>query len=86
MVIKRLSEESKVYLWVRHRIDSLKSILVCLYGTTGSLWNKSRNLSVVRINIHRLTYKPTTKCEWEKELREDGEKDLMIERIKINYI
>lgn len=80
-----------MYLSIQKHIDSLKSILVCLYGTTGPLWNKSRNVSVVRINIHRKviisntcilisTIKPTTKCEWEKELRQDGEKDLKIER------
>jgi DNA polymerase elongation subunit (family B) len=33
-------KESKEYLWCQQRIDSLKNILVCLYGTTGSHWNR----------------------------------------------
>jgi DNA polymerase elongation subunit (family B) len=37
---KELSDESKEYFWCEQRIDSLKNILVCLYGTVGSLWNR----------------------------------------------
>jgi DNA polymerase elongation subunit (family B) len=41
-----LHTESKEYLWCQQRIDSLKSILVCLYGTTGSIWNRYGNVRV----------------------------------------
>ena len=43
---KELSEESREYLWSKQRIDSNKNILVCLYGTTGSLWNRFGNVLV----------------------------------------
>jgi DNA polymerase elongation subunit (family B) len=45
-VLKRLPEESKEYLWCRQCIDSLKNILVCLYGTSGSFWNRFGNVLV----------------------------------------
>jgi DNA polymerase elongation subunit (family B) len=45
-LLKGLPENSKEYLWCQQRIDSLKSILVCLYGTTGSLWNRYGNVLV----------------------------------------
>jgi DNA polymerase elongation subunit (family B) len=45
-MLRGLSEESKEYLWCQQRIDSLKNILVCLYGTTGSLWNRLGNVLV----------------------------------------
>jgi DNA polymerase elongation subunit (family B) len=51
---KELSEESKEYLWCQQRIDSLKNILVCLYGTTGSLWNRYGNVLVFE-GINRLS-------------------------------
>ena len=51
---KELSEESKEYLWCQQRIDSLKNILVCLYGTTGSLWNRYGNVRVFE-EINRLS-------------------------------
>jgi DNA polymerase elongation subunit (family B) len=51
---KELSEESKEYLWCQQRIDSLKNILVCLYGTTGSLWNRYGNVLVFE-EINRLS-------------------------------
>jgi DNA polymerase elongation subunit (family B) len=38
---KRLSEGTTEYLWCQQRLDALKNILVCLYGTTGSIWNTS---------------------------------------------
>ena len=49
-----LSEESKEYLWCQQRVDSLKNILVCLYGTTGSLWNRYGNVLVFEV-INRLS-------------------------------
>jgi DNA polymerase elongation subunit (family B) len=51
---KELSEESNEYLWCQQRIDSLKNILVCLYGTTGSLWNRYGNVLVFE-EINRLS-------------------------------
>jgi DNA polymerase elongation subunit (family B) len=45
-ILKGLSGESKEYLWCQQRIDSLKNILVCLYGTSGSLWNRFGNVLV----------------------------------------
>jgi DNA polymerase elongation subunit (family B) len=32
------------YLWREQRVNSLKNILVCLYGTTGSIWNRYGNV------------------------------------------
>ena len=45
---------SKNISGVRQRIDSLKNILVCLYGTTGSLWNRYGNVLVFE-EINRLS-------------------------------
>jgi DNA polymerase elongation subunit (family B) len=45
-ILKGLSGENKEYLWCQQRIDSLKNILVCLYGTSGSLWNRFGNVLV----------------------------------------
>ena len=36
------------------RLDSLKNILVCLYGTTGSIWNRYGNVKVFE-EINRLS-------------------------------
>ena len=49
-----LHMESKEYLWCQQRIDSLKNILVCLYGTTGSIWNRYGNVRVFE-EINRLS-------------------------------
>jgi DNA polymerase elongation subunit (family B) len=49
-----LNIESKEYLWCQQRIDSLKNILVCLYGTTGSIWNRYGNIRVFE-EINRLS-------------------------------
>jgi DNA polymerase elongation subunit (family B) len=46
--------ESKEYLWCQQRLDSLKNILVCLYGTTGSHWNRYGNVRVFE-EINRLS-------------------------------
>jgi DNA polymerase elongation subunit (family B) len=51
---KGLPEESKEYVWYQQRIDSLKNILVCLYGTTGSIWNRYGNVRVFE-EINRLS-------------------------------
>jgi DNA polymerase elongation subunit (family B) len=31
-------------IWCEQHVNSLKNILVCLYGTTGSLWNRYGNV------------------------------------------
>jgi DNA polymerase elongation subunit (family B) len=49
-----LPKESKEYSWCQQRIDSLKNILVCLYGTTGSHWNRYGNVTVFE-EINRLS-------------------------------
>src|SRR5215204_1438069 len=46
--------ENKEYLWCQQHIDSLKNILVCLYGTTGSIWNRYGNITVFE-EINRLS-------------------------------
>ena len=51
---KELPEDSKEYLWCQQRIDSLKNILIYLYGTTGSLWNRYGNVLVFE-EINRLS-------------------------------
>ena len=51
---KRLSEGTKEYSWCQQRLDSLKNILVCLYGTTGSIWNRYGNVRVFE-EINRLS-------------------------------
>src|SRR5688500_11136510 len=41
---KEVPKESKEYLWCQQRRDSFKNILVCLYGTSGSIWNRYGNV------------------------------------------
>jgi DNA polymerase elongation subunit (family B) len=48
------SEETREYTWCQQRLDSLKNILVCLYGTTGSIWNRYGNVRVFE-EINRLS-------------------------------
>ncbi|MGC2425706.1 MAG: DNA polymerase domain-containing protein, partial [Nitrososphaeraceae archaeon] len=43
--LKQLSSESKEANHCEQRADAIKKILVCLYGTTGSYWNKYGNVS-----------------------------------------
>src|SRR6187200_2792868 len=43
-LIKEFPKESMESLWCEQRVDSLKNILVCLYGTTGSIWNRYGNV------------------------------------------
>src|SRR5207244_13432710 len=42
------------WLWCEQRIVALKSILVCLYGTTGSFWNRFANVTAFE-EINRLS-------------------------------
>ena len=43
-LLKELLKESIEYVWCEQRVNSLKNILVCLYGSTGSLWNRYGNV------------------------------------------
>ena len=43
-LLKELPNESVQYLWCEQRVNSLKNILVCLYGSTGSIWNRYSNV------------------------------------------
>jgi DNA polymerase elongation subunit (family B) len=43
-LLKEYPKERIEYLWCEQRVNSLKNILVCLYGTTGSLWNRYGNV------------------------------------------
>jgi DNA polymerase elongation subunit (family B) len=53
-ISKGLPEESREYLWCQQRLDALKNILVCLYGTTGSIWNRYGNVRLFE-EINRLS-------------------------------
>jgi DNA polymerase elongation subunit (family B) len=43
-LLKELPKERIETFWCQQRVDSLKNILVCLYGTTDSLWNRYGNV------------------------------------------
>jgi DNA polymerase elongation subunit (family B) len=43
-LLKEFPKESMESLWCEQRVNSLKNILVCLYGTTGSIWNRYGNV------------------------------------------
>jgi hypothetical protein len=53
-ISKGLTEESREYLWCQQCLDSLKNIIVCLYGTTDSIWNRYGNVRVFE-EINRLS-------------------------------
>jgi DNA polymerase elongation subunit (family B) len=42
--LKELPKDSIEYVYCEQRVNSLKNILVCLYGSTGSLWNRYGNV------------------------------------------
>ena len=44
-LLKQLPSESQEVNHCEQRADTIKKILVCLYGTTGSYWNKYGNVS-----------------------------------------
>jgi DNA polymerase elongation subunit (family B) len=50
---KSFSVSTSEWVWCQQRIDTLKSILVSLYGTTGSFWNRFANVLVFE-EINRL--------------------------------
>jgi DNA polymerase elongation subunit (family B) len=44
-LLKKISKENiEESFWCEQRIEALKKILVCLYGTTGSIWNRFGNV------------------------------------------
>src|ERR1051325_6681328 len=43
-LLKELLKDSQDYVWCEQRVNSLKNIRVCLYGSTGSLWNRFGNV------------------------------------------
>jgi DNA polymerase elongation subunit (family B) len=53
---KSLSVNSKEWNWCEQRIDTLKNILVSLYGTSGSFWNRFANVETFE-EINRLSRK-----------------------------
>ena len=44
--LKTQLSESNLYSNCEDRLDTLKQILVCLYGTSGSIWNRYSNVQV----------------------------------------
>jgi DNA polymerase elongation subunit (family B) len=53
-LLKELQKDSIEYAWCEQRVNSLKNILVCLYGSTGSLWNRFGNVLAFE-EINRLS-------------------------------
>ncbi len=53
-LLKELPRGSPEYVWCEQRVNSLKNILVCLYGSTGSLWNRYGNVLAFE-EINRLS-------------------------------
>jgi DNA polymerase elongation subunit (family B) len=53
-LLKELPKDSLEYLCCEQRVNSLKNILVCLYGSTGSLWNRFGNVLAFE-EINRLS-------------------------------
>src|SRR5439155_8473866 len=51
---KKLVIDTNEWLLCEQRIGALKSILVCLYGTAGSLWNRLANVAAFE-EINRLS-------------------------------
>ena len=53
-LLKELPLDSTEYVWCEQRVNSLKNILVCLYGSTGSIWNRYGNVLAFE-EINRLS-------------------------------
>jgi DNA polymerase elongation subunit (family B) len=53
-LLKELPKDSIEYVCCDQRVNSLKNILVCLYGSTGSLWNRFGNVLAFE-EINRLS-------------------------------
>jgi DNA polymerase elongation subunit (family B) len=47
-LLKQIPKENiEESFWCEQRIEALKKILVCLYGTTGSIWNRFGKQSII---------------------------------------
>jgi DNA polymerase elongation subunit (family B) len=46
MLKEQIKPDSLLYSYCNIRLETLKMILVCLYGTSGSIWNRYSNLRV----------------------------------------
>jgi DNA polymerase elongation subunit (family B) len=53
-MLKKLPKDNIEYVYCEQRVNSLKNILVCLYGSTGSLWNRYGNVLAFE-EINRLS-------------------------------
>jgi DNA polymerase elongation subunit (family B) len=53
-LLKQLPKDGQEYVWREQRVNSLKNVLVCLYGSTGSLWNRFGNVLAFE-EINRLS-------------------------------
>ena len=53
-LLRELPKDSQELEWCDQRVNSLKNILVCLYGSTGSLWNRLGNVLAFE-EINRLS-------------------------------
>lgn len=53
-LLKELPRDSIESVWCEQRVNSLKNILVCLYGSTGSFWNRYGNVLAFE-EINRLS-------------------------------
>ena len=53
-LLKEIPRDSIESVWCEQRVNSLKNILVCLYGSTGSLWNRYGNVLAFE-EINRLS-------------------------------
>jgi hypothetical protein len=50
---KSYGVNSREWLWCEQRIGALKDILVSLYGTTGSIWNRFANVDAFEATVAR---------------------------------
>jgi hypothetical protein len=88
-LLKKLQKDSTEYVYCEQRVNSLKNILVCLYGSTGSLWNRYGNVLVFE-DINRLSREVLTNLKknnggrrwcWYEELREQRTRDMQAEML-----
>ena len=53
-LLKELPKDSAEYAWCEQRVNSLKNIFLCLYGSIGSIWNRYGNVLAFE-EINRLS-------------------------------
>jgi DNA polymerase elongation subunit (family B) len=61
-LLKELPNDGIECVYCEQRVNSLKNILVCLYGSTGSLWNRFGNVLAFE-EINRLSREVLTKTK-----------------------